>query len=442
MTKICAVAVNENQAKQAVSLGAEAIEYRVDLFKKIPEEFSFDKSVVNIVTCRDKIEEKEILEKAVSEGADFVDVDYSSPCRDDFGSHTICSYHDFKKTPDSEKILEIFSDLEKSGIPKGAFFVNSISDLLEIYKVSSFLKKRGRPFILIGIGSLGEITRIRSDKLGSMFNYCPLSSDYKTAEGQLTFLEASDLRDATVTGIIGYPLAHTFSPAIHNAAFSDLKIHGRYLKFPCREDELCKIPELIKAYDITGLNVTIPYKEKIIPYLSSIDETASDISAVNTIDKNLKGFNTDICGIEDSLRGKDLSGKNLIIGAGGAAKSAAHCLSKKDVDFSVAGRTFEKAKTLAEKYHVTVADINDIHGFDLIINTTPVSPKNISFEKNSLAFDFNYPASEFLREAKKSGAMILSGKTMLISQAAESFKIWTSIYPNIKIMDEAFEGEI
>lgn len=442
MTKICAVAVNENQAKHAVSFEAEAIEYRVDLFEKIPEEFSFDKKVVNIVTCRDNIEEKEILEKAVSEGADFVDVDYSSPCRDDFGSHTICSYHDFKKTPVSEKVLEIFSALEKSGIPKGAFFVNSISDLLEIYKASLFLKKKGRPFILIGMGSLGEITRIRSEKLGSMFNYCPLSVDYKTAEGQLTISEASNLRDATVTGIIGYPLTHTFSPAIHNAAFSDLKIHGRYLKFPCKEDELCKIPELMKAYDITGLNVTIPYKEKIIPYLNCIDETASKIYSVNTIYKNLKGFNTDICGINDSLLGKKLSGKILIIGAGGAAKSAAFCLSEHGADFYVADRTFEKAKSLAEKYHAKVADINEIHGFDVIINTTPVSPKNISFEENSLAFDFNYPDSEFLREAKKSGAKILSGKTMLISQAAESFKIWTGFNPNKKIMDEAFEGEI
>ncbi len=174
------------------------------------------------------------------------------------------------------------------------------------------------------MGAADEVTRIRAFDLGSMLNYCALRSELASAPGQITLEEAERLgTDPEVTAVTGYPLTHTFSPEIHNAAFKAAKIRGRYVKIPVAPEELPLIPEVMKKYRIIGMNVTIPHKELVIPLLKRIDPLAESAGAVNTIRNSpagLEGYNTDILGIAASLASVDMDPKAadvLIIGAGG-----------------------------------------------------------------------------------------------------------------------------
>ncbi|MDO5843548.1 MAG: shikimate dehydrogenase [Methanocorpusculum sp.] len=441
MTKICAVAADVNSPEKAVLLGADAVEYRFDLFDKIPEKFSFNPRVTNIVTLRNTDNKSDFFKSALECGADFVDVESDSALRNEFGKeNTICSFHDFTKTPSADEILKIFDDLKTSGLPKAAFTVKSATDLFEIYKASQILKKSAEKFILIGMGEAGELTRLRSGILGSEFNYCAFPK--KSAPGQITLAEALNLKNPIVTGIVGFPLEHTFSPRIHNAAFIDAGICGRYVKIPCRADELYLVKELMSAYKISGLNVTIPHKENIIRCLPELSETAKAVGAVNTITKEFSGENTDAAGIAASLDCTNPVGKKvLLIGAGGAARAAAYYFTKAKADLTITNRTFEKAKVLADEFNSEAVEIDKLRfDYEIILNATPASPK-IKISKDAVVMDMKYPNSEFLNFAKEAGAKTISGKTMLINQAAESFKIWTGFAPSVSVMDAAFEGE-
>lgn len=444
MTKLCAVITDESDIAKAVILGAEAFEFRLDMFSKIPDDISFVKQKgMTIVTCRSKedVSRKELFEKALNSGADFVDIESDSKLRDSFPSRTICSYHDFEKTPNSSEIISIFDDLSKSGVPKAAFMVRGLADLKNISDASEVLKKSGRRYILLGMGEVGEVTRIRAEKLGSFVSYCSVSKT--SAEGQLTLTQAQSLKNAIITGITGYPLSKTFSPAIHNAAFCASDINGRYVKLPASKDELCLLPEIMKAYDISGINVTIPHKQAVMPLLTSFDSSAEKIGAVNTVDKNLRGYNTDHLGIAAALDFAEPENKKvLLIGAGGAARAAAYYFEKSNAELFITNRTYEKAAALAKEFGANAVRIEDLQPeYSIILNASPVCLAKNIFTENCVVMDMVYPDSDFLKSARDAGVKtVLSGKTMLIAQAAESFKIWTKTVPDKNEMEKAFDG--
>ncbi len=290
-----------------------------------------------MATLRSPLDEerKEIFLRTLASGATYIDIESYSVLRNRFQKEqVICSYHDFEKTPAEDEILAIFNDLQSSGIPKAAFMVRGPADLLSVWNAASVLRERGSPFILIGMGAAGEVTRIRAFDLGLMLNYCALRPELASAPGQITLEEAERLgTDPQVAAVTGYPLTHTFSPEIHNAAFKAAKIRGRYVKIPASPVEVPLIPDVIKKYRIIGMNVTIPHKESVIPLLKRIDPLAASAGAVNTIRNSpagLEGYNTDILGIAASLASVDMDPKDadvLIIGAGGAAKAAAAYLN-------------------------------------------------------------------------------------------------------------------
>jgi len=457
MTLICATITDPADIIQAKADGAEAFEFRLDIMQDVlasknPE--SINLSFLNqteqvIVTCRNDTgllsdeTKQRLFQTSLDNGADYLDIEDDSPLLGKFPGKTICSHHNFKKTPSSSEIVSIFRNLKKYGIPKAAFMVKEISDLKNIADAAEILKSEMDKFIIIGMGITGEITRIRSDLLGSFITYCGVTKEKTTAPGQLTVQETVHLgKSPIVTGIIGWPLTHTFSPAIQNAAFTSANINGRYVKIPVHPDNLNLVPDIMKIYNIKGLNVTIPHKEAILQYLKENSKTVEEVKAANTITNALSGENTDVLGIAatlDTYVHKDT--KLLLIGAGGAARAVAWYARFRGCHLTITNRTEDKAELLTKEFGGKVLPLTQIsEKYDVIVNATPINPTIQISSPDTVIMDLRYPSSPFLEESHKKGAKItFSGEKMLIYQGLASFKIWTGKEPDITALEEAFQ---
>ncbi|MBI5187879.1 MAG: shikimate dehydrogenase [Nitrospirae bacterium] len=260
-----------------------------------------------------------------------------------------------------------------------------------------------------------------------------------------------------ITGLFGYPVEHTLSPAMHNAAFEALGLDYCYIAFSVHPDYLEDAVKAIRALNLCGVNVTIPHKEKVIPLLDEIDEEASFIGAVNTIvnlSGRLIGYNTDGRGFMQSLSegGISTEGKDvLIIGAGGASRAISYYLSQKakrlflyDIAKDKAEKLVQDLKKIRDNVS-TVEDIVSTDRFHLIINATPLGIK----EEDPLPFDtallnpdqavcdLIYKKTRFLEEASKKGCATLNGLGMLLYQGALASELWTGKKPPVEIMRDA-----
>lgn len=253
-------------------------------------------------------------------------------------------------------------------------------------------------------------------------------------------------------GLIGFPITHSFSEKYFAEKFQREHISdASYKLFPI--DSIEKIPELISAHpNLVGLNVTIPYKEKVIPFLDELDETAKAVGAVNTIFisrlksqiSSLKGYNTDVHGFRQSIKPFLTSAheRALILGTGGASKAVEYVLKQIGVDCIFVSR--EKKNILpkgqAGKTILTYDELNSyvMDSCKLIVNCSPVGTfPNVnefpklpyeSIAKSHLLYDLIYnPAeTEFLKKGKANGAEIMNGLDMLKMQAEKAWEIWNS----------------
>ena len=237
-------------------------------------------------------------------------------------------------------------------------------------------------------------------------------------------------------GLIGYPLSHSFSKQYFSEKFFKENIHDcKYELFPFKN--ISELETLVKNNkSLKGLNVTIPYKESIIPFLTSIDNTAKEIGAVNTIkiidNKNfiLNGYNTDAFGFEESLKPllKTHHQKALILGAGGASKAVAYVLKKLNIEFYFVSRNKSNVNSILQ-YNELNKKI--ILSHQLIINTTPNFNKmpDIPYDfinDKHLLFDLIYNPSEtlFIKKGIEKNAAVSNGLQMLYLQAERSWQIW------------------
>lgn len=274
-----------------------------------------------------------------------------------------------------------------------------------------------------------------------------------------------------VVGVIGHPIEHSMSPPMHNNAFKELNMDYVYVAFHVLPENIEKLIESCKTLDIKGLNVTIPHKTSVIPFLDEIDPTAKKIGAVNTIQfKNgiAKGFNTDGIGAIKSIQEyTTLKGKNvLIIGAGGASKAISFTLINENINsLVIANRSKENACNLIENIRmqcdfeeISYVDIKDaselIDDVDIIINTTPIGMypkheveppiKTDKINEKHIVMDVIYNPLEtvLLKEARLNGATTINGTSMLINQGLESFKIFTGCKVSYKSFEEALMGQL
>lgn len=276
------------------------------------------------------------------------------------------------------------------------------------------------------------------------------------------------LQEKKIYGLIGYPVKHSLSPVMHNAAFQVLKINAEYKLFELKPQDLESFLESLPKENIHGLNVTIPYKEKVLPFLDNISSEAELIGAVNTIrvsHSKLEGFNTDGDGflrhLKEDLR-FDPAGKIIaIIGAGGAARAVSVSLSNYKPKI-IAIYDVDKTKTLDLVSHLkdnfkniefkaadSIEELNTQIS-DLLVNATPIGMKesdpclvNKKFmHKNLLVYDLIYNPGEtkLIKLAKQMGARTSNGLGMLLYQGVRSFELWTGRPTPIKIMRQALEG--
>lgn len=247
-------------------------------------------------------------------------------------------------------------------------------------------------------------------------------------------------------GLTGFPLTHSFSKRYFTEKFEAEKTDSTYDNFEI--DNISKFPDIIKNNpELIGLNVTIPYKEQVIPYLDELNDSAREIAAVNTVkiirsDSGiiLKGFNTDTFGFETSLKPllKEQHKKALILGTGGASKALKYVLNKLGIDFISA--SIEELKENEIRYE----DIDEkmMNERLLIINATPLGtyPKtdtfpNIPYQyitEKHLLFDlvYNPEVTQFMTKGLQNGATVKNGYEMLLNQAIKSYEIWNQESPS------------
>ena len=254
--------------------------------------------------------------------------------------------------------------------------------------------------------------------------------------------------------VIGNPVDHSLSPKLHNHWFEKNNINAVYDKKKINEKDLQLIISEVKEKKINGINVTVPFKKVVIPYLDKLSTEAEQTQSVNTIilkNDNLVGHNTDIAGFIKAIKNLNfnIKGKKIfILGAGGVVPSIIFALNKMKVSkMIVSNRSKNKAEDLKSRFpNLELLDWGDIIDFDVIINATSLGLKNESinlnfskFGKNKLFYDVIYNPLEtnFLKEGKKLGNKTENGKLMFIYQAFEAFKLWHGIEPQID--DETFE---
>jgi len=241
-------------------------------------------------------------------------------------------------------------------------------------------------------------------------------------------------------GLIGFPLTHSFSRKFFTEKFLNEGIDAEYLNFEL--ENISQLSHVIASHpELEGFNVTIPYKEQVIKYLDSTDESAAVIHAVNTIKilrsghhVSLHGYNTDIYGFQESIRPllQKYHHKALVLGTGGASKAVVKALENLQIDTILVSRNPE------EKGELSYNDLDDdvMDNYKIIVNTTPIGTypniegcPAIPFElitPRHLLFDlvYNPEVTEFLKQGKKRGASISNGLEMLHLQALASWEIW------------------
>ncbi len=247
-------------------------------------------------------------------------------------------------------------------------------------------------------------------------------------------------------GIIGNPVRHSLSPAIHNGVFERMGVNAAYVAFEV--SNLADAMAGVRALGVQGLSVTVPFKEEVIPFLDALEPTAEKIGAVNTIASEagrLVGYNTDWFGAIEALQEKaELEGKMvLLLGAGGAARAIAFGLRQKGSRVAIWNRSPEKAKVLSEEMgclHIPQLSAIDIPP-DIIINATSAgmwphtsqSPLPQSYlNSKMLVMDIVYTPlnTRLIREAEGQGCSVIDGLEMLAHQAVRQFEIWTGMKPS------------
>ena len=249
--------------------------------------------------------------------------------------------------------------------------------------------------------------------------------------------------------VIGNPIEHSLSPTLHNFWIKKNRINAVYEKKKLEDDEINDFILGIRTKEISGANVTVPFKRSIIPFLDQLSQEAKNTQSVNTVflDKDkLIGHNTDIFGFEASIKNIkiDLNNKDiLILGAGGVVPSIIFALKKMNVlKITVSNRTRARAENLKDLFkELSIVDWGDIPDSDVIINATSIGLKKndkmkLNFSKLNnckLFYDVIYNPSEtdFLRTGREAGYKTENGKMMFIYQAHASFKAWHGIEPEI-----------
>ncbi|MGQ9626856.1 MAG: shikimate dehydrogenase [Anaerolineae bacterium] len=269
-----------------------------------------------------------------------------------------------------------------------------------------------------------------------------------------------------LVGLIGWPVAHSLSPAMHNAAFAVLGMNWVYVPLPVPPGQVEAAVRGLLALGFRGANVTVPHKQAVMPFMDELGESAQVLGAVNTIlvrEGRLVGENTDWRGFLDALRAGGFNPgrkRALVLGAGGGARAVIYALVREGAQVSIYNRTPTKAAGLAQGLqkgmsHAKIFLLNAfpscLDEFDLLVNATPVGmwpesdsspwPEDVPLPSHLTVFDLVYRPrwTKLLKKARKDGARPIGGMEMLVRQGALAFEMWTGEAPPLEAMRAACE---
>ncbi|MEM8874710.1 MAG: type I 3-dehydroquinate dehydratase [Planctomycetota bacterium] len=381
----------------------------------------------------------------------------------------IASAHDFKGRPAT--LTKLFAELRSMGdIPKVAWQARSIRDNVEAFE----LLEQAPGSIVLCMGEAGLMSRVLAKKFGAYLTFASLRDTSATAPGQPTIDELKTLyrwdrigRRTKVFGVVADPVAHSMSPAVHNAAFDatgydgvylPMLVQGSYESFKAFMETVARFTPL----HLTGLSVTIPHKEHALRYLdeigSNVDPLARTIGAVNTLDRvgeSWHGRNTDCGAIVESVG--DVAGKHcVVLGAGGTARAAVAGILDAGGNVTLLNRTRSRAEKIADDFptiDVGDWDERDTVAGDVYLNTTSIgmSPDVDASPYDTLppmdgatVFDavYNPIETRLLREARVAGARTVSGLEMFVRQAAAQSRGWTGLDAPNDIMRATIEAAL
>jgi 3-dehydroquinate dehydratase/shikimate dehydrogenase len=303
-------------------------------------------------------------------------------------------------------------------------------------------------------------TRVLSTAFGGSFTYAAPNAAEGTAAGQVTARQLRGMyridkftKAAKIYGVIADPVRHSISPAVHNRAFQARRMDAVYLPFLVHPPQLKDFLVLAEKLPIAGFSVTIPHKQKILRYLDVIDPLARRIGAVNTVWRKAgkwRGTNTDAQGVTVPLAKKLRLAKAsvLLVGNGGAARSAAFALVDAGANLSIVGRNPDRARALAKTCggEAVLREQLDSRYFDAVIHATPLGmwphtnecffPDKIPAD---IVFDMVYNPLEtvLIQHAKEQNKVAIPGLQMFLEQAAHQFEIWTGETAPRSVLEKA-----
>ncbi len=348
----------------------------------------------------------------------------------------VLSYHNFHETPnDLEGIYRAMQEYTAYSY-KIAVMAQSANDAL---RALLFVKDHPRTSVIC-MGEKGAFARVLGPVAGNLIDYGSLDSS-KTAPGQLPVQEMVDIyrypllnRQTSIYGLIGDPVEKSFGHLYHNGVFRDRELNAVYVKMSVKPEELAEFIPLARAIGIRGLSVTIPLKEKILPFLDAIEPCAQQSGAVNTLlfkKGKIIGTNTDGPGALDAVEKKrSVQGcKVVVIGAGGAGRSIAFEAKARGADVLILNRTVARAKEVAADLGCKAGGLDEVPGdYDILINCAP-DPMPIAaalIRPETLVMDVVYfpKETELLKAAFLKKCQIVYGEEMFLNQAARQTAFW------------------
>ena len=425
-----------------------------------------------IITCRHQSqgghfkgseeERRSILSEALALGAEYVDLEWRESCaslmEQTGGRRVILSHHDFNGVPSDLEALS--REMLSSGteMVKLAVTAHRLSDTLRLRAVGINARV---PLLLIAMGEAGIASRVLANWMGSAWTY----AGEGVAPGQLSQQRLQDelgfrrigARTA-IYGLLGKPISHSVSPAMHNAAFRATNLDAVYL--PLAAADFADFMQFADAVQLSGASVTAPFKIDAFEHADECDPVSRRIRSVNTLrneGSRWLGCNTDVTGFLSPLQSvMRLPGSRAtVMGAGGAARSVSVALASAGVRVTIAARRRDQAASVAA---LTGADVSawppDPASWDLLVNATPVGtrpnvnvsplPTGYSFRSGTTVYDlvYNPTYTKLLEDADRARCRIIGGLDMLIGQALAQFEWWTGRRPGHRVMREAAEARL
>ncbi len=466
--------------------GAKLVELRLDYIARSVElaRVLKNRPTAVVVTCRrkedggrwEKSEEDRLMlmRQSIAMGVEYVDLEEDTAAKIPRYGKTkrIISYHNFEGVP--ANLEEIHARLAKldADIVKIAVQAQSFEDSARVIEL---MRNAKVPTIGIAMGDYGSMTRILGTRYGAPFTFCVFNLDRRVAPGQLSYHDMKNIyrvdsitEKTKIFGVVADPVAHSYSPMLHNSAFQANELDYRYLPFRVAANDIEPFVRWCQREGVGGLSVTIPHKQSVLPLLTQAEAAAQGIGACNTMvisGEDRIGYNTDYRAAMECIaygltklyeEPNPFEGRSaLLLGSGGVSRAIGWGLAQRRVRVAISSRNSESAERLARELGGRAVAWEERHSVQpsILVNGTPigmfpemdVTPfRKENLDQRTLVFDtvYNPEQTLLIRQAKSIGCPVITGLSMFVRQAAYQYRLFTGKEPPIEAMTKALRRAI